>query len=414
MRTFSDQPYRFYPPKYRPAVASLLRWMNRLHVLPRQLRIRRLEVRGEQPVLDAVANGDRLLFLPNHSTHADGAIVSEAMRRVGIRPAFMAAYDGFLHSRFQAWALQSLGGFSVDRQCCDRRALKQADAILRKGPFALTIFPEGQVYLQNDDVTPFIDGALFTAVSVARKMADSGPRVLAVPVSIKATFAADVRPQVRARMCSLAAEWKVPIGPDKTPRDVLRDVGEAALSRRLLDLGIRLSASGRMSQQIEEATNAMLAQLNEEVDVQLRPGEKPIDGIRQVRRIAHATLLDPERAMDHAAARDLSERATFAWRITSYSGHYVAKYPSVDRISETLEKLEEDAHGYFAEPTGDRHAVLQFGAPIDVGAQLAAGVRPRQLIGHLTDHVESAVQIGLDEINARNTCAGSELWSSLL
>jgi len=413
MRAFSDQPYRFFPPQYQPAVAWWLRWLNRLHVLPRRLRIRRLDLVGEQAVLDAAANGDRLLFLPNHSTHADGAIVSEAMCRIGIRPAFMAAYEGFLRSRFQAWALQSLGGFSVDRQCCDRRALKQADAILRDGPFALTIFPEGQVYLQNDDVTPFIEGALFTAVSVARKLADGGPRVLAVPVSIKATFAVDVRPQVLARMRSLAAQWNVPIGSDRTPRDVLRDVGEAALSRRLREVGIRIPTDGRVSEQIAAASDAMLAQLNEEVDIRLKPGEKPIDGIRQVRRMAHEILLDPEREAEHAAARDLSERATFAWRITSYSGDYVAEHPSVDRISETLEKLEEDAHGHFAEPTGDRHAVLQFGAPIDVGAELAAGTRPRELIGGLTERVEAAVQAGLDEINARNTCAGSELWSNL-
>ena len=74
----------------------------------------------------------------------------------------------------------------------------------------LLIFPEGNVYLQNDVVTPFHDGAAMLALRSARALADDGARVLVVPVSIKATYVEDVRWRVEAALEELARACDAP------------------------------------------------------------------------------------------------------------------------------------------------------------------------------------------------------------
>ena len=54
--------------------------------------------------------------------------------------------------------MQNIGCFSIDREGSDRKAMTEATRILKEGEFALTIFPEGNVYLTNDRVTPFFGG----------------------------------------------------------------------------------------------------------------------------------------------------------------------------------------------------------------------------------------------------------------
>ena len=104
MRAFSDKPYRYFPPRDRPLVAWLLRLANRIWVLPHQERIRRLEVTEADAVREAHARGDRLLFLPNHPTHSDGPILTEALSPLLMAGAFCcAAADYAIFNPFTWW-----------------------------------------------------------------------------------------------------------------------------------------------------------------------------------------------------------------------------------------------------------------------------------------------------------------------
>jgi len=178
MLDFCDEPYRDFPPCDSRLWRAVLHRYNRARFLPRNKRIASLTVHGDDTLRQSRRPGDRLVIVPNHPTHGDAAIMLEAMQRVGLTTQMMAAYDVFLRSRADAFVMQRLGAFSVDREGSDARAMKTALDVLDKGLHALTIFPEGNVYLENDRVTPFNDGAAFIALRAAHKLKEQGHRVL--------------------------------------------------------------------------------------------------------------------------------------------------------------------------------------------------------------------------------------------
>ncbi len=124
--------------------------------------------------------------------------------RLGIPASFMAAYDVFLRSRFNAWCMQKLGNFSIDREAADRKAMTAAIATVTTGDHCLTIFPEGNVYLTNDRVTPFLDGTAFIALKAQQSLEDTPVKV--VPVSLKFTHLTTPRETVTQRLVDLARQ----------------------------------------------------------------------------------------------------------------------------------------------------------------------------------------------------------------
>ena len=414
MQPFSDKPYRFFEPRYKPRIASLLRAFGRRVVLPVDRRIARVDTAGGELVREARGNGTRILFLPNHPTHADGQILMEAARKIGTTTCFMAAYDVFSKSRIRAWTLQALGCFSVDRECCDRLALRQAQTVLVEGRLPLTVFPEGHVYLQNDRVTPFSEGALFIGLAAARQLAEQGERLLAVPVAIKATFIVDVRPRLRRRIRRLANAVEAEIDPSRPPREALRAIGLRALTLNLRRRGISLAEDGTLPDRLHHALELVLESLGKHLGTPHGADMSAMERIRHARRTAHEVLLDPARDAEHAAARRWSDEAMLAWRIASYSGDYVREHPSIDRIGETVEKLEEDAFSHFGRPIGPRRAEVRFGTPLDLTEVVAGGGKPKSLVAELTSRIETSVQEGLDAINEPNHDLGSRLWDGPL
>lgn len=410
MLEFGDQPYRFFPPKRFGPTAWLLTLLNRYVRLPRTKQIRRVEISGHEELRALHRRGDRLLFMPNHPTHADPAIYTEAISRTGVTTRLMAAYDVFLRKRLNAWAMQRMGAFSVDREGSDPQAMKAALAALNEGRYALSIFPEGNVYLQNDQVTPFHDGAAMLALRSARGLAESGARVLIVPVSIKVTYMVDVRAEVRDTLDALAGAVEVPDDEQPGPLERLRSVGIAALSRNLRNRGISFVEAEGLPALIRSAADAVLGQLEAKMALRQRPGETVIDRVRKARRAIHQIRLDPERTADQQAATVWADQAMLAFRIASYDGNYVAAKPTLDRFAETVEKMSEDIYAAAREPFGPRCAYVRFGTPIEVADYLDAfSEKARVAMRRLTEQVEQAVQAGLDELNRDNPHPGGEL-----
>ncbi|HUP81873.1 MAG TPA: hypothetical protein VM260_25200 [Pirellula sp.] len=79
--------------------------------------------------------------------------------------------------------------------------------------------------------------------------------------------------------------------------------------------------------------------------------------------------------------------------------------PSIERMAETLDKLEEDAL-QAAYPTvhADCEVLVRFDRPIE----LAIGKEKRMAPAELTDQLEQRVQSMLDDINAQRTPRSSE------
>lgn len=386
---------------------ALMQRYNRARYLPRTKRVVEVAVEGGDELLAARRPSDRLLLLPNHPSHADPEVFFEALRQTGISTLFMVAYDIFLRNRRNACIIQRTGGFSVDREGSDPSALKQAKQTLVDGRHALTIFPEGNVYLQNDQVTPFHEGAAMIGLRTARELAERHARILAVPVSIKLTYLQDVRDAVFARLNELASAVEVELREDDPPVERLIQVGVAALHRNLKHRGIDSPREDDLTKLIQAAAGVVLDRLEAKLDQSSREGDSLIDRVRKARRVIHQIRLDDSRAADHAAAAHWADEAMLAFRIASYAGNYVAARPTLDRFAETVEKLSEDVFARMPKPFGDRRATVRFNAPIDLTDYLPAFSRKaRDAVRELTRDIEQTVQRGVDAINERNRQPG--------
>ncbi|MEO1237631.1 MAG: lysophospholipid acyltransferase family protein [Planctomycetota bacterium] len=413
MIDFSDEPYRYFPPRYSRPWARLLLWHNRRQHLPNVHRIDGVEVSGHEQLAEAIRPGDRLLFLPNHSTHSDAAIFLEALSQIGQRCLMMAAYDVFLRGKIHRFALQRMGAFSVDRDANDSRPMKQALATLERGKFGLIVFPEGNVYLTNDRVTPFMDGAAFIGLRAQAALQDKTPptgSVLAVPVSIKATHVTNARERIAQRFTPLAKQLDVETDFRDQPVAAVHATGVAALRRNLKQRGLDVPDTDSLTVLALRAASDVLDRLEAKLEITPKPGDTPLDRVRAARRVVHEVRTDPDRAVDHAAAATWADEAMLAFRIASYPLEYVAEKPTLDRVGETVEKLEEDLLTRLPPPFAERHAYVRFNEPIDLGPYLEGGTKLRLAVRKLTADAERSVQSGLDRLNHDNPHPGGRDW----
>ncbi len=205
MLQFADIPYKYFPPKPNRLVAWLGEQGNKRFHLPGPMHLMEsVQVENYQALQDINRqHGARLLLLPNHSTHSDPQIMIEACRQIGLWSFFMAAYDVFERDSRVAWVMQRMGAFSVNRDGSDRQSLKDAVETVIDGRYGLTVFPEGNVYLMNDRVTPFLDGPAYIAMKAQQELKEEG-RIYAVPVSIKVTHLTNCREALDGMLSEMA------------------------------------------------------------------------------------------------------------------------------------------------------------------------------------------------------------------
>ena len=102
----------------------------------------------------------------------------------------------------------------------------------------------------------------------------------------------------------------------------------------------------------------------------------------------------------------------FVIQLFSYPDNYLGKHPTIERLAETMDKLEEDI---LMKPLpsirGRRQAVIQFAEPIPVGPDLKRNSYARDLTTKLQRNVQSL----LDELNGTNNhcAAGGRTLKSL-
>jgi 1-acyl-sn-glycerol-3-phosphate acyltransferase len=79
-----------------------------------------------------------LLLASNHRSFLDPFVIGTLVRR----PVYYMAKRELFEKRWQAWVLNALGAFPVDRGAGDRGAMDTARAILERGD-CVVVFPEG-------------------------------------------------------------------------------------------------------------------------------------------------------------------------------------------------------------------------------------------------------------------------------
>lgn len=411
MLEFSDAPYRFFEAKPSRPIYWLGRVVNRFLFLPSKAhQIREIEILGEmEAVKVAYAAGDRLLFVINHPTHSDAQVLSEVQRRLGVRACFMAAYDVFLRSKFHAWCMQRFGNFSIDREGSDRKALAAAVHVLKSGESALNIFPEGNVYLSNDRLTPFLDGAAFIALKAQAGLEDGAVKI--VPVSLKFTHLTEPRAAVTMRMQQLAKDsgYIFPEGAAEDPMRAVMGLGHHILRGLLSAHGFSEEMSGRdvsLFVLLENFAQGLVEVLEEGLHISAPVGD--LSGrIGAIRSKIHALRISEENEGD-LELMEMADRAILALRIHGYITPYLTERPTVDRYAETVERIAEDFYSKVAPRKGPRRAMVKIHTPISVSEMLQeAGVKTRSAIFDITKKLEEVVQGGIDELNLVKNSPGA-------
>jgi 1-acyl-sn-glycerol-3-phosphate acyltransferase len=115
-------------------VNPVLYWLVRAILLPSFLLYFRLKRLGR----GHIPNDGPVLFAANHRSFLDPFVIGSLTRR----PVYYMAKRELVERRWQAWLLNGLGAFPVDRGTGDEHAMTTARTILERGD-CVVVFPEG-------------------------------------------------------------------------------------------------------------------------------------------------------------------------------------------------------------------------------------------------------------------------------
>lgn len=297
----------------------------------------------------------------------------------------------------------------MNRDGGDRRSMKDAIATVIDGRYALTVFPEGNVYFMNDRVTPFLEGPAYIAMKAQQELKDNG-KIFAVPVAIKATHTTDARVTLQETLDHMAEQLDFESDSEAGIVAQVHEVGVAMIRRNLSQRGfLPLNPDySNLPKLLQQCARQILDQLEAKMTLDSKKDQDLMDRIRTVRREIHKVRSDPACEIDHAVAAGWADEAIIAFRILSYAGNYLSQNPTLDRVGETIEKMQEDLYSRAFPAYADRAVTVRFGEPICVSEQLAAAAKPRLAMEALTGQFEAVVQTGLDHINANNPHPGGE------
>ena len=384
---------RFWEPKPSRFWQWMLTPLHRRYL--RHHRVARVDVVGMER-LAQLGPRDGALICPNHSYTGDGSVMLEAGRRAPQAFHTMAAWHVFRgHGGIDGWLLQRQGVFSVDREGCDRRAIRTAVELLSSGKF-LVIFPEGEIYHLNERLTPLREGVAFMAVTAQKDLdkAHSDARVWVVPTAIRYTFVDDVMPVIESQLARMERRMMLKPRADTPLHERLIRLGDVLLTIKEKEhVGRSLEGEGDLPARIARLAEHVLSRREAAHLGKAYPDEPVPVRVKQLRRKLLEAACDedaPDADKLLPDVRDALADAHLALQLYSYKGDYLASHPSPERMAETIEKFEEDLYGVEATPCGRRRATVTFGQPIDV--QPFLGRKARTAAAELTARLEGDLQ----------------------
>jgi 1-acyl-sn-glycerol-3-phosphate acyltransferase len=367
MTVIVDKPYRFVPPhrgNFWPAFIQRFRLVD--FYLSRHDGVVDYECRHLERLKKSIDAGHAILLTPNHCRYADPLVLGWPARHLGIHVFAMASWHLFAKSRFDAFAIQKMGGFSIFREGTDRQSLETAIDILVDAVRPLILFPEGTTHRTNDVLQPLLDGVAFIARTAAKRRAKlNAGRVIVHPVAIKYLFMGDIQQwgdQAISKMES-AIGWR-PMS-DQPLLDRIKRLAEAMMSIhevRYLGRTTHQPLPQRRDGLVQHLLDHAEAQYGLAADSNLGP----LGRVRRLRSTLTAELLRCQDATRLEKLYHQIDAVELSQQLYSYPDRYLFQFPTTDtQILETVERLQDGLLGRPDHP-GPLKSVIEFGEAIEV------------------------------------------------
>ncbi|MHC4466358.1 MAG: lysophospholipid acyltransferase family protein, partial [Planctomycetota bacterium] len=337
IQTYQTPP-RWWSPKLSPWGVKCCVPLRRIFQFKIQ-RVLKVEIRGIEYLKNILEDDCGILITPNHSCHADPLVLYRISDKVKRPFYFMAAWHVFATVNVvRQIMLRWHGCFSVDREGTDMRAFRQSVEILQNTSNPLVIFPEGEIYHINDQVTPFRDGP--AAIALTAKKRSKRP-VICIPCAVKYKYIQDPTPELIELMGQLEKRILWRPRPDlPLPERIYRLAGGLLGLKELEYLG--RTQEGLLPDRISTLAETILQRLQERYRIKAEEAALPVR-VKMCRREAIKQLeLENKDDLKHEQAMLDLDDLFIVTQLFSYPGTYVASKPTIERMAETLDKFEED------------------------------------------------------------------------
>ena len=374
MTVVFDRPYQFLPPHRGtlwPAVIQTFRLVD-LYLKCKE-GVVSYECRDLHHLRHSLDRGDGILLAPNHCRYADPLVLGWPARELRTNIYAMASWHLFNKGRFDAFAIQKMGGFSIHREASDRQALETAIEILVTADRPLVLFPEGTTNRSNDVLKPLLDGVSFIARAAARRREKKCKgQVVMHPVGIKYLCTEDIQPWANEQLSIMEQRlgWQTPPQLSILQRTERLVSGVFAL-REVQYLGD--VKSGTLTQRRDALIADVLLRI--ESRLKIEPKDNDIrNRVRGIRSDVATRLFQSDAVLETKEEMQLRQdvvAADMVQEMVSCPESYLqADLVSDTRIVETIQRMQDALLGK-ADCGVPLRVVIQFGEAIKVPAAKA-------------------------------------------
>jgi len=394
LQRYFSEPYRFIPPFRSTFWCRVVR-----RFLPRQLRdskslrVGRWHFQGMEEFQKSRQQKAGILLAANHCRMADPLVMGMLGVHMHQYFYYVVSYHLFKQNRMRGWWMNRVGGYSILREGADREAIKTTAQILANAERPIVIFPEGTWFRQNDRLAPLQEG-MTLMTRQALKLANRP--IVIHPVAIKYWQLEDPRPALLQRLAQVesALGWHPQKQLDFLGR--IEKIGSALVAVKEVE-HFGAPQSGSVDERIQGLINSHVATLERQYLGKEHLGWT-LERIRRVRQALVRRL--PQAAGDPQECERLHQGLDNLLLCENLSGHslpYLQERPSLERLAETVERIEETVWDREDRPPVPVGAVVTIGPAIDVRTLIDQGARNKNEPDPLVQQLARGIQSLLDQ-----------------
>jgi len=355
--------------------------------------------------------GQRVLFTPNHPTHAEPVILFHLSRTIGQPFHYLSNREAFdrVWGLF-GWLLSRTGAYSIVRGAPDRDSFKFTRKVLSENLRPLVVFPEGEVYSQGDSLLPFQAGVFqlaFLALDDMAKGAVDAP-IYVQPVAIRYRFVEDMGKSIVESLQRLEEKLALPSPPPGDTYLRLRRIGDAVLTAAEDAYKLPHGSPEDMNPRIDAVRERIVERVAETLEMESESLGKTLpDKMRalsnRVNRVVtedseptsaySESLLKQEADRIRPLNQDLKRLANWL----AVKDGYVGELATQERMVDTLWRLESEVLGYRV-ISGRRECQVRLAEPFDLREY--RNTPRKEAIVDVTRRVEASILELLGEMSS--------------